>query len=57
MHDSYTPLGGLSPIFLMALGEVSFGGVGSGLYGLLIFAIIAGIIGAALSIAALHVGV
>jgi K+-transporting ATPase ATPase A chain len=41
MHDSYSPLGGLSPIFLMALGEVSFGGVGSGLYGLLIFAIVA----------------
>jgi K+-transporting ATPase ATPase A chain len=40
MHDSYSPLGGLSPIFLMALGEVSFGGVGSGLYGLLIFAIV-----------------
>jgi K+-transporting ATPase ATPase A chain len=41
MHDSYSPLGGLSPIFLMALGEVAFGGVGSGLYGLLIFAIVA----------------
>ncbi|HZJ62754.1 MAG TPA: potassium-transporting ATPase subunit KdpA, partial [Kofleriaceae bacterium] len=41
MHDSYSPLGGLSPVFLMALGEVSFGGVGSGLYGLLIFAIVA----------------
>jgi K+-transporting ATPase ATPase A chain len=41
MHDSYTPLGGLSPMFLMMLGEVAFGGVGSGLYGLLIFAIIA----------------
>ncbi|HEY0479690.1 MAG TPA: potassium-transporting ATPase subunit KdpA, partial [Kofleriaceae bacterium] len=41
MHDSYSPLGGFSPIFLMALGEVSFGGVGSGLYGLLIFAIVA----------------
>jgi K+-transporting ATPase ATPase A chain len=41
MHDSYTPLGGLSPIVLMALGEVAFGGVGSGLYGLLIFAIVA----------------
>jgi K+-transporting ATPase ATPase A chain len=41
MHDSYTPLGGLSPIFLIALGEVSFGGVGSGLYGLLIYAIVA----------------
>ncbi len=41
MHDSYSPLGGLSLMFLMALGEVSFGGVGSGLYGLLIFAIVA----------------
>jgi K+-transporting ATPase ATPase A chain len=41
MHDSYSPLGGLSPMFLIALGEVSFGGVGSGLYGLLIFAIVA----------------
>jgi K+-transporting ATPase ATPase A chain len=40
MHDSFSPLGGLSPIFLIALGEVSFGGVGSGLYGLLIFAIV-----------------
>ncbi len=41
MHDSYTPLGGLVPMFLMQLGEVVFGGVGSGLYGMLIFAIIA----------------
>jgi len=41
MHDSYTPLGGLVPMFLMQLGEVIFGGVGSGLYGMLIFAIIA----------------
>lgn len=41
MHDSYTPLGGLVPLFLMQLGEVIYGGVGSGLYGLLIFAIIA----------------
>jgi K+-transporting ATPase ATPase A chain len=41
MHDSYTPLGGMAPIFLMALGEVAFGGVGCGLYGLLIFAIVA----------------
>jgi K+-transporting ATPase ATPase A chain len=41
MHDSYTPLGGLAPLFLMQLGEVIFGGVGSGLYGMLIFAIIA----------------
>ena len=41
MHDSYTPLGGLVPLFMMQLGEVIFGGVGSGLYGMLIFAIIA----------------
>ncbi|MFN8444886.1 MAG: potassium-transporting ATPase subunit KdpA [Caldilineaceae bacterium] len=41
MHDSYTPLGGLAPMVLMQLGEVIFGGVGSGLYGMLIFAIIA----------------
>lgn len=41
MHDSFTPLGGLVPLFLMQLGEVIYGGVGSGLYGLLIFAIIA----------------
>jgi K+-transporting ATPase ATPase A chain len=41
MHDSYTPLGGLVPIWLMQLGEVIFGGVGSGLYGMLVFAIIA----------------
>jgi K+-transporting ATPase ATPase A chain len=41
MHDSYTPLGGLVPMWLMQLGEVIFGGVGSGLYGLLIFAIVA----------------
>ncbi len=41
MHDSYTPLGGLVPLLLMQLGEVIFGGVGSGLYGLLAFAIVA----------------
>ncbi|MGA2083129.1 MAG: potassium-transporting ATPase subunit KdpA [Holophaga sp.] len=41
MHDSFTPLGGLVPILLMDLGEVVFGGVGSGLYTMLIFAIIA----------------
>jgi len=41
MHDSFTPLGGLIPLWLMQLGEVIFGGVGSGLYGMLIFAIIA----------------
>jgi K+-transporting ATPase ATPase A chain len=41
MHDSYTPLGGLVPLFLMEFGEVVFGGVGSGLYGMIAFAIIA----------------
>ena len=41
MHDSFTPLGGLVPMWLMQLGEVIFGGVGSGLYGMLMFAIIA----------------
>jgi len=40
MHDSFTPLGGLIPMWLMQLGEVIFGGVGSGLYGMLAFAII-----------------
>jgi len=41
MHDSYTPLGGLVPMWLMQLGEVVYGGVGSGLYGMLAFVIIA----------------
>ena len=41
MHDSFTPLGGMMPLLLMQLGEVVFGGVGSGLYGMIIFAIIA----------------
>lgn len=41
MHDSFTPVGGLVPMFLMQLGEVVFGGVGSGLYGMIIFVIIA----------------
>ncbi|MFL5330775.1 MAG: potassium-transporting ATPase subunit KdpA [Gemmataceae bacterium] len=41
MHDSFTPLGGLIPLWLMQLGEVIFGGVGSGLYGMLMFAIVA----------------
>jgi K+-transporting ATPase ATPase A chain len=41
MHDSYTPLGGLVPLTLIALGEMAFGGVGSGLYTMLMFAIIA----------------
>ena len=40
MHDSFTPLGGLVPMWLMQLGEVIFGGVGSGLYGMLMFAIV-----------------
>jgi K+-transporting ATPase ATPase A chain len=41
MHDSFTPLGGLVPMWLMELGEVVYGGVGSGLYGMLAFVIIA----------------
>jgi len=40
MHDSYTPLGGLVPMWLMQLGEVIYGGVGSGLYGMIVFAIV-----------------
>jgi K+-transporting ATPase ATPase A chain len=41
MHDSYTPLGGLVPMWMMQLGEVVYGGVGSGLYGMLMFAVVA----------------
>jgi len=41
MHDSFTPLGGMVPMWLMQLGEVIYGGVGSGLYGMLAFVIIA----------------
>jgi K+-transporting ATPase ATPase A chain len=41
MHDSFTPLGGLVPLWLIQLGEIVFGGVGSGLYGMLMFAIVA----------------
>ncbi len=41
MHDSFTPIGGLVPMWLMQLGEVVFGGVGSGLYGMLAFLIVA----------------
>ena len=41
MHDSFTPLGGMVPLVMMQLGEVVFGGVGSGLYGMLVFAIMA----------------
>lgn len=41
MHDSFTPMGGLAPMLQMQLGEVVFGGVGAGLYGMLLFAILA----------------
>jgi potassium-transporting ATPase potassium-binding subunit len=41
MHDSFTPLGGLVPLVMMMLGEVALGGVGSGLYGMLVFVIVA----------------
>ena len=41
MHDSFTPLGGLVPMAQIQLGEVIFGGVGSGLYGMLVYAVIA----------------
>ncbi len=41
MHDSFTPLGGLVPMVMMQLGEVVFGGVGAGLYGMLVFAMLA----------------
>ncbi len=41
MHDSFTPLGGMIPMFLIQLGEVVPGGVGSGLYGILVFALLA----------------
>lgn len=41
MHDSYTPIGGLVPLFNIQTGEVIFGGVGAGLYGILLFAILA----------------
>lgn len=40
-HDSFTPLGGLVPMLLIQLGEVVFGGVGAGLYGMLMFAVVA----------------
>jgi K+-transporting ATPase ATPase A chain len=41
MHDSFSPLGGLVPLWLIQLGEIIFGGVGSGMYGMLMFAIVA----------------
>jgi K+-transporting ATPase ATPase A chain len=41
MHDSFTPIGGLVPMWMIQLGEVVYGGVGSGLYGMLVFALVA----------------
>src|SRR5207245_207862 len=41
MHDSFTPIGGIVPLSMTELGEVVFGGVGSGLYGMLVYAIVA----------------
>ena len=41
MHDSFTPVGGLVPLFNIQLGEVVFGGVGAGLYGMLVFVVLA----------------
>ena len=41
MHDSFMPLGGMVPLFMMQLGEIIFGGVGSGFYGMLAFIIVA----------------
>ena len=41
MHDSFTPLGGVVPMLMIQLGEVVFGGVGSGLYGMLVYALMA----------------
>ena len=41
MHDSFTPLGGMIPLINIQLGEIIFGGVGAGLYGMLLFVVIA----------------
>ena len=41
MHDSFTPLGGFVPLFNIQLGEIVFGGVGSGLYGMVLFIVLA----------------
>jgi K+-transporting ATPase ATPase A chain len=41
MHDSFMPLGGFVPLFLIQLGEIIFGGVGAGMYGILMFAVVA----------------
>ena len=40
VHDSYTPLGGMIPLINMMLGEIVFGGVGAGLYGMVVFIIL-----------------
>ena len=40
MHDSFTPLGGMVPLVNILLGEIVFGGVGAGMYGMLIFVIL-----------------
>jgi potassium-transporting ATPase potassium-binding subunit len=45
MHDSYQPIGGVAPMFNIAVGEVIFGGVGSGLYGMIFYVVIAVFIG------------
>ncbi len=45
MHDSFTALGGMVPMWLMQIGEVVFGGVGSGLYGMMLFVLLAVFIG------------
>src|SRR5262249_7264598 len=44
MHDSYTPLGGMVPLVNIMLGEIVFGGVGAGMYGVLIFVVLSGFI-------------
>ena len=43
MHDSFTPIGGLVPLLNIQLGEVVFGGVGAGLYGMLVFVVLTGL--------------
>ena len=43
MHDSFTPLGGMIPLINMMLGEMVFGGVGAGLYGIVVFIILDGV--------------
>lgn len=50
MHDAYAPLGGLVPLWLIQLGEIVLGGVGSGLYGMLAFVIVAVFVAPALAL-------